>query len=171
MLNKHPGAQLLRTAGDPPVDIRFGTDQYIQCTSVAPEPDRTSPIFSNLDVPLAVRSYYEHRSALSFLDGPRTYIHVSFWPTVLSTCSVARDLSPRGGRVRRNPGSKRPTSQLKRRSLPSCAGRRSLRSRWWRSHLSSGCSMTSRIARRSWRGYAQSTRPPSRPGNRCRQTL
>ena len=62
MLNKHPGAQLLRSAGEAPVDIRFGTDQYIQCTSVTPEPDRTLPIFANLDVPLAVRSHYEHRS-------------------------------------------------------------------------------------------------------------
>lgn len=62
MLNKHPGAQLLRTQGEAPVDIRFGNDQYIQCTSVVPEPDRSLPIFSNLDVPLAVRSYYEHWS-------------------------------------------------------------------------------------------------------------
>ena len=74
MLNKHPGAQLLRTAGDPPVDIRFGTDQYIQCTSVVPEPDRTLPIFSNLDAPLAVRSYYEHRSVWSFPVGLAMYI-------------------------------------------------------------------------------------------------
>ena len=73
MLNKHPGAQLLRTTGDPPVDIRFGTDQYIQCTSVAPEPDRALPIFSNLDAPPAVRSYYEHRSALPLLVGSAMY--------------------------------------------------------------------------------------------------
>ncbi|KAL5528219.1 DCK1 [Sanghuangporus sanghuang] len=60
MLNKHPGSQLLRTMGDPPVDIRFGSDQYIQCTAVQPEPDRTLPIFNNPDVPTAVRMYYEH---------------------------------------------------------------------------------------------------------------
>ncbi|GAW01788.1 cytoplasmic protein [Lentinula edodes] len=60
MLNKHPGAQLLKVAGDPPVDIRYGSEQYIQCTAVNPEPDRTSPIFTNPDVPLAVRTYYEH---------------------------------------------------------------------------------------------------------------
>ncbi|KAJ3935174.1 MAG: hypothetical protein NXY57DRAFT_991179 [Lentinula lateritia] len=60
MLNKHPEAQLLKIAGDPPVDIRYGSDQYIQCTAVNPEPDRTSPIFTNPDVPLAVRTYYEH---------------------------------------------------------------------------------------------------------------
>lgn len=61
MLNKHPGAQLLKTMGDPPVDIRFGNDQYIQCTAVTPEPNRTLPIFTSPDVPLAVRTYYEHR--------------------------------------------------------------------------------------------------------------
>ncbi|KAJ4468210.1 hypothetical protein J3R30DRAFT_1684989 [Lentinula aciculospora] len=60
MLNKHPGGQLLKIAGDPPVDIRYGSEQYIQCTAVNPEPDRTSPIFTNPDVPLAVREYYEH---------------------------------------------------------------------------------------------------------------
>ncbi|KAH8119460.1 cytoplasmic protein [Phellopilus nigrolimitatus] len=60
MLNKHPGSQLLRTMGDPPVDIRFGTDQYIQCTAVSPEPDKSLPIFNNPDVPSAVRAYYEH---------------------------------------------------------------------------------------------------------------
>lgn len=63
MLNKHTGAQLLRTLGDPPVDIRFGNEQYIQCTAVTPEPDRTRPIFTNPDVPISVRTYYEHRYA------------------------------------------------------------------------------------------------------------
>ncbi|KAJ7594838.1 C2 domain in Dock180 and Zizimin proteins-domain-containing protein [Mycena floridula] len=62
MLNKHPGAQLLKTMGDPPVDIRFGTDQYIQCTAVTPEPNRDLPIFTSPDVPLAVKTYYEHSS-------------------------------------------------------------------------------------------------------------
>ncbi|KAG6908384.1 hypothetical protein DXG01_004813 [Tephrocybe rancida] len=63
MLNKHTGAQLLKTLGDPPVDIRFGTEQWIQCTAVTPEPDRARPIFTNADVPLAVRTYYEHSSS------------------------------------------------------------------------------------------------------------
>lgn len=61
MLNKHPGSQLLKTMGDPPVDVRFGTDQYIQCTAVIPEPNRALPIFTNPDVPTAVKTYYEHR--------------------------------------------------------------------------------------------------------------
>ncbi|KAK2467786.1 hypothetical protein APHAL10511_000081 [Amanita phalloides] len=60
MLSKHSGAQLLKTAGDPPVDIRFGNDQYIQCTAVTPVPDRNLPVFSNPDVPLSIRAYYEH---------------------------------------------------------------------------------------------------------------
>jgi dedicator of cytokinesis protein 3 len=61
MLSKHRGAQLLKTPGEPPVDIRFGHDQYIQCTAVTPEPNRALPIFTNPDVPLPVRTYYEHR--------------------------------------------------------------------------------------------------------------
>lgn len=70
MLNKHSGAQLLKIIGDPPVDIRFGTDQYIQCTAVIPEPDRSLPIFANPDVPTAVRVYYEH-SAINFFSTSR----------------------------------------------------------------------------------------------------
>lgn len=65
MLNKHPGAHLMRSSGEPPVDIRYGSDQYIQCTAVTPEPDRNLPVFTNPDVPLAVRTYYEHR----YVDG------------------------------------------------------------------------------------------------------
>lgn len=64
MLNKHPGSQLLKTPGDPPVDIRFGSDQYIQVTAVSPEPNRTLPIFTCPDVPPAIRSYYEHRQVV-----------------------------------------------------------------------------------------------------------
>ncbi|KAJ3508883.1 hypothetical protein NLJ89_g5517 [Agrocybe chaxingu] len=70
MLNKHPGAQLLRAAGDPPVDIRYGNDQYIQCTAVTPEPNRSLPVFENPDVPLAVRTYYEH-SAINLFSSSR----------------------------------------------------------------------------------------------------
>ncbi|OCH91820.1 cytoplasmic protein [Obba rivulosa] len=60
MLNKHPGVQLLKSMGDPPPDIRFGTDQYIQCTAVIPEPTRDHPIFTSPDVPPQIRAYYEH---------------------------------------------------------------------------------------------------------------
>ncbi|CAL1708002.1 unnamed protein product [Somion occarium] len=60
MLNKHPGAQLLKTMGDPPIEIRFGNDQYIQCTAVTPEPNRELAIFTNPDVASQIRNYYEH---------------------------------------------------------------------------------------------------------------
>ncbi|KAJ7502758.1 C2 domain in Dock180 and Zizimin proteins-domain-containing protein [Mycena galericulata] len=70
MLSKHPGAQLLKTLGDPAVDIRFGHDQYIQCTAVTPEPNRALPIFTNPDVPLPVRTYYEH-SAINLFSSSR----------------------------------------------------------------------------------------------------
>lgn len=62
MLNKHPGARLLKTTGDPSIDIRFGEEQYIQCTAVVPEPNRDLPIFTNPDVPPQIRTYYEHSS-------------------------------------------------------------------------------------------------------------
>ena len=60
MLNKHAGAQLLKTTGNPPADVRFGSDQYIQVVAVSPEPNRNHSVFTSLDVPLAIRSYYEH---------------------------------------------------------------------------------------------------------------
>ncbi|KAF9264233.1 cytoplasmic protein [Marasmius fiardii PR-910] len=66
MLNKHSGAQLLKSIGDPPVDIRFGGDQYIQCTALTPEPNRELPVFVNPDVPQAVRAYYEHSAVNVF---------------------------------------------------------------------------------------------------------
>ncbi len=62
MLNKHPGARLLKTPGKPPEDVRNGAFQYIQCALVTPEPDRSLSIFTNPDVPASVRRYYEHRS-------------------------------------------------------------------------------------------------------------
>ncbi|KAF8270253.1 C2 domain in Dock180 and Zizimin proteins-domain-containing protein [Lactarius quietus] len=71
MLAKHSGAQLLRTLGDPPVDIRFGSDQYIQCSTVTPEPNRELPIFTNPDVSPAVRTYYE-RCAINYFSSLRS---------------------------------------------------------------------------------------------------
>ena len=74
MLNKHPGAQLLKIMGDPPVDIRFGNDQYIQCTALVPEPNRELPIFTNPEVPPQIRNYYEHRYFVELLVFGRTLI-------------------------------------------------------------------------------------------------
>ncbi|CUA66609.1 Dedicator of cytokinesis protein 3 [Rhizoctonia solani] len=67
MLNKHPEATLLRTTTEPSDEIRFGTAQYIQCTAVTPEPDRTLPVFTNPDVPIAIRTYYEHSYTRRFI--------------------------------------------------------------------------------------------------------
>ncbi|PCH43835.1 cytoplasmic protein [Wolfiporia cocos MD-104 SS10] len=75
MLNKHPGVQLLKTMGKPPVDILFGKDHYIQCTAVVPEPDRNLPIFTNPDVAPQIRAYYEH-SAISLFSYSRSVTRV-----------------------------------------------------------------------------------------------
>lgn len=66
LLNKHPGAQLLKTSVIPAEDISFADAQYLQITSVAPEPDQASPMFSNPDVPQAVRAYYEQNDTHTF---------------------------------------------------------------------------------------------------------
>lgn len=66
MLNKHPGAQLLDTSSIPPEEIQFADAQWLQITSVSPEPDQTSPMFSNPDVPPAVKSYYEQNDIHTF---------------------------------------------------------------------------------------------------------
>ncbi|KAF8521278.1 cytoplasmic protein [Hysterangium stoloniferum] len=57
MLNKHSEAQLQRTMSDQMDDP---LTQYIVIVPVEPEPDRESAIFTNPDVPLAVRKFYEH---------------------------------------------------------------------------------------------------------------
>ncbi|KAF6760011.1 cytoplasmic protein [Ephemerocybe angulata] len=106
MLNKHPGAQLYKAAGEPPADIRYGNDQYIQCTAVTPEPNRELPIFTNPDVPLAVRTYYEH-CGINLFSSTRQeeiWIEKTFYtteeafPTVLRRSEVVRseihELSP-----------------------------------------------------------------------------
>ncbi|KIY44576.1 hypothetical protein FISHEDRAFT_51256 [Fistulina hepatica ATCC 64428] len=60
MLNKHPGAQLIKYAAEPPVDIRFGTEHFIQCVAVTPEPDRSLALFNSPDVPAPIKAYHEH---------------------------------------------------------------------------------------------------------------
>lgn len=61
MLSKHPEARLLRSMTDPMDDGRLSDTQYIVITTVVPEPDRESPIFTNPDVPNPVRRYHENR--------------------------------------------------------------------------------------------------------------
>ncbi|KDQ21902.1 hypothetical protein BOTBODRAFT_169082 [Botryobasidium botryosum FD-172 SS1] len=72
MLQKHPGAQLLKHAAEPIEAIRFSTEQYIQCVAVVPEPDRTTPIFTNPEVPPPIRAYYEH-SAINLFSSSRPF--------------------------------------------------------------------------------------------------
>jgi len=66
MLNKHPGAQLLKTSTIPSEDIQFADAQYLQITSAAPEPDQESSMFTNPDVPQAIRAYYEQNDTHTF---------------------------------------------------------------------------------------------------------
>jgi dedicator of cytokinesis protein 3 len=66
MLNKHPGAQLLKTSAIPPEDVQFADGQFLQITSVTPEPDPSSPMFSNPDIPQAIRAYYQHNETHTF---------------------------------------------------------------------------------------------------------
>lgn len=66
MLNKHPGAQLLKTSAIPPEEIYSADAQLLQITSVACEPDPESPIFSNPNVPKAVKAYYQHNGTNTF---------------------------------------------------------------------------------------------------------
>jgi dedicator of cytokinesis protein 3 len=60
MQNKHPGATLLKTSAAPSEEIQFSDGQFLQITSVSPEPDKTTAIFTNPNVPKAVRAYYQN---------------------------------------------------------------------------------------------------------------
>lgn len=66
MLNKHPGAQLLKMSTIPSEDVQYADGQFLQITSVAAEPDQTSPIFANADVPHNVRAYYQQNETHTF---------------------------------------------------------------------------------------------------------
>lgn len=66
MNNKHPSAQILRTSVVPTDELQYAEGQYLHITKVQAEPDRTSVIFTNLEVPSAVRQYYEHNATNTF---------------------------------------------------------------------------------------------------------
>lgn len=66
MLNKHPGAQLLKTSTIPPEEIYSADAQLIQITGVTCEADVESPIFTNPDVPQSVKAYYLHNGTNTF---------------------------------------------------------------------------------------------------------
>ncbi|GAC97073.1 hypothetical protein PHSY_004657 [Pseudozyma hubeiensis SY62] len=57
---KHPNATLIMSAAVPDEDVRFSDGQFVQVTAVQPEPDRSKDIFTNAEVPPAVRAYYEN---------------------------------------------------------------------------------------------------------------
>lgn len=61
MLQKHPNAELLQDDDEVTDPIRFGEQPYIHCVSVDPLPDKTSHIFTNINVPPQIRTYYEHK--------------------------------------------------------------------------------------------------------------
>lgn len=64
MLQKHPAAELLQSPEEPNDTIKYGSQPYVHCLPVTPEPDKTSPIFTNLNVPPQIRAYYEHKSVI-----------------------------------------------------------------------------------------------------------
>lgn len=66
MHNKHPNAQILRVNVVPTDELQFAEGQFLHITKVQAEPDRTSIIFTNLEVPNAVRQYYEHNATNTF---------------------------------------------------------------------------------------------------------
>ncbi|GAA5944251.1 guanine nucleotide exchange factor DCK1 [Sporobolomyces koalae] len=66
MLNKYPGAQILRTNTIPEDDVRYGETQYLQVTGVAPEPDLSSPVFTDPTIPRYIRAYYEENNVNTF---------------------------------------------------------------------------------------------------------
>lgn len=66
MLNKHPGAQLLKTSTIPPEELQFADGQFLQITAVTPEPDLGLPVFANPDVPHSVRVYWENNGTNTF---------------------------------------------------------------------------------------------------------
>ncbi|GAA5959558.1 hypothetical protein JCM3765_002370 [Sporobolomyces pararoseus] len=66
MLNKYSSAQLLTIDSIPNDEIRFGATRYLQITSIVPELDQASPIFSNSNLPHYVRSYYQENEINTF---------------------------------------------------------------------------------------------------------
>lgn len=66
MLAMHPTAQLLTTSSIPTEDIQRAQAQYLQITSVEPQPDLDSNIFLNLNVPDRVRSYFAANETRKF---------------------------------------------------------------------------------------------------------
>jgi dedicator of cytokinesis protein 3 len=65
--NKYPAATVLRTSNPPSDYILNGNGQFIQVTSVVPEPDLKQFIFQHGDlVTLPIRQYHEHNGVSAF---------------------------------------------------------------------------------------------------------
>ncbi|KAH9819300.1 dedicator of cytokinesis-domain-containing protein [Melampsora americana] len=66
MNNKHPNAQIIRAHVVSSDELQYAEGQYLHITKVQAEPDRNSIIFTNLEVPNAVRQYYENNATNTF---------------------------------------------------------------------------------------------------------
>ncbi|MBW0469397.1 hypothetical protein O181_009112 [Austropuccinia psidii MF-1] len=66
MHNKHPQAQILQTPTVSVEDLQYAEGQYLHIIRVVAEPDRSTEVFRNIEVPSSVRSYYEHNATNTF---------------------------------------------------------------------------------------------------------
>lgn len=102
-MQKHPNAELLQADDEPTEPIRFGIQPYIHCIPVDPEPDRSNPIFTNLNVPTPIRTYYEHKYApqllllIAFYSDPSCSVQLSDINTFSSSRSIVKGYYADGG--------------------------------------------------------------------------
>ncbi|GAA5973495.1 hypothetical protein JCM11641_006492 [Rhodosporidiobolus odoratus] len=66
LLNKHPGAQLLKTSSIPSAAVQESESQFLQITAITPEVDPTLPVFANPDCPHYIRAYWQHNNVNTF---------------------------------------------------------------------------------------------------------
>lgn len=66
MMDKHPDAQILQTSDIPRDEIHFADAQYLQITAVVPEPDPTTPMLANPEVPPYARIFFEQNHVNQF---------------------------------------------------------------------------------------------------------
>ncbi|SCZ89055.1 BZ3500_MvSof-1268-A1-R1_Chr1-1g00923 [Microbotryum saponariae] len=66
MLNKHPNATLLKSSMIPPDDVQYSDGQLLQITAATPEPDATTPMLTNPDVPPSIKAYYQQNETHMF---------------------------------------------------------------------------------------------------------
>ncbi|SCV71622.1 BQ2448_3210 [Microbotryum intermedium] len=66
MLNKHPNATLLKSSMIPPEDVQYSDGQLLQITAATPEPDPTTAMLTNPDVPPSIKVYYQQNETHMF---------------------------------------------------------------------------------------------------------